>query len=123
MNSYGNQQYKEQSVNTMTKSEMLLLLLDELYKRIMRAEIAIKQENYELFDQSITRSVEIVMYLKNTLDRKYPISGELSRMYDFFIYELSRIKAKRSDEIIKELKPLVEELRTTFREAEKNVQF
>lgn len=123
MNSYGNQQYKEQSVNTMTKSEMLLLLLDELYKRIMRAEIAIKQENYELFDQSITRSVEIVMYLKNTLDRKYPISGELSRMYDFFIYELSRIKAKRSDEIIKELKPLVEELRTTFREAEKKVQF
>ncbi|MDD3141204.1 MAG: flagellar export chaperone FliS [Lachnospiraceae bacterium] len=122
MNAHGYQQYKEQSVNTMTKSEMLLLLLDELVKRIMRAEIALKQENYELFDQSITRAVEIVMYLKSTLNRKYEISGELSRMYDFFIFDLSRIKAGRDEAVILELRPLVEDLRNTFREAGKQVQ-
>lgn len=122
MNVNGYQQYKEQSVNTMTKSEMLLLLLDELVKRIMRAEIALKQENFELFEQSVTRSVEIVIYLKSTLNRRYEISEELSRMYDFYIFELSRIKAGRDEAVILELRPLVEDLRNTFREAGKQVQ-
>ena len=34
----GYQQYKMQSVNTMTRSEMLLLLYDELIKRLNRAQ-------------------------------------------------------------------------------------
>ncbi|MGO5053678.1 flagellar export chaperone FliS [Lachnospiraceae bacterium LCP25S3_G4] len=119
----GYQQYKEQSVNTMTKGEMLLLLYDELVKRLVRAQMALKQENYEVFEQSITRACDIVSYLKQTLDRSYAISEELSRMYDFFIYELSRIKARRDESIIEELKPLVEELRNAFREAGKSVQY
>ena len=36
------QQYKTQSVNTMTASEMLLLLFDELVKRLGRAELALE---------------------------------------------------------------------------------
>ena len=34
MDMRGFQQYKEQSVNTMTQSELLLLLYDELFKRL-----------------------------------------------------------------------------------------
>ena len=41
MNKNGYQQYKEQSVNTMTKGEMLLLLYSVLLKRLMRAELAL----------------------------------------------------------------------------------
>ena len=36
----GYEQYKMQSVNTMTSSEMLLLLYDELMKRLARAQVA-----------------------------------------------------------------------------------
>ena len=38
MDMRGFQQYKEQSVNTMTQSELLLLLYDELFKRLTQAE-------------------------------------------------------------------------------------
>lgn len=117
MNANGYQQYKTQSVNTMTASEMLLLLFDELVKRLTRAELALEVKDEELFEQSVTRAGEIVQYLKATLDRKYPISRELRIMYDFFIYELSRISAGRKPEVIQELKELVEELREAFREA------
>lgn len=113
------QQYKTQSVNTMTASEMLLLLFDELVKRLGRAELALEAEDYDLFGQSVTRSGEIVQYLKATLDRNYPISRELSAMYDFFIYEIGRISAGRNPKVIAELKHLVEELREAFREASK----
>lgn len=121
MNLNGYQHYKEQSVSTMTSGEMLLLLFDELLKRLLRAEIALKKPDYVLFDQSVTRSTEIVRYLKDTLDMQYEISHELSRMYDFFLYELSRLSASRKPLIIAELRPLIEELRDAFREASKTV--
>lgn len=117
----GYTQYKEQAVMTMTNSEMLLLLYDELLKRLMRAEIALEQQDDELFTTSVTRCQDIVRYLKNSLDSRYAISRELRRMYDFFLYELGRIAAGRRKDVIEEVKPLVKELRDTFEEAGKAV--
>ncbi len=121
MGASGYQQYKAQTVMTMTAGEMLLLLYDELTKRLMRAELALQKQDYKLFDASVTRSTEIVRYLKSTLNFNYEISRELNRMYDFFLFELSRLSAGRKPEIIGELKPLVKELRDAFAEAEKKV--
>lgn len=115
----GYQQYKTQSVMTMTPGEMLLLLYDELLKRLMRAELALDKEDYDVFGQSIKRCKEIVQYLKSTLNFKYSISGQLQSMYDFFLYELSRVEAGRKKAVIEELKPLVRELREAFEEAGK----
>lgn len=121
MNANGFQHYKEQSINTMTSGELLQLLYDELIKRLLRAELALKKEDYPLFERSIKRATEIVRYLKQTLDLQYEIGRELNRMYDFFLYELSRINAGRNPAVIEELKPLVEQLRDAFREAAKQV--
>ena len=46
----GYEQYKMQSVNTMTHGEMLLLLYDELLKRLTRAQIALDDKNYDSFE-------------------------------------------------------------------------
>lgn len=115
----GYQQYKNQAVSTMTQGEMLLLLFDELVKRITRAELALKDQDNVVFEQSVNRAVDIIKYLKQTLNREYAISVHLRALYDFFIYELSRVKASRRQAILDELKPLVEELRDAFRQAEK----
>ena len=120
MASYGYQHYKEQTINTMTPGEMLNLLYDELLKRLTRAELALEKKDYALFDQSVQRSIEIVVYLKDTLNYEYEISAELKRMYDFFLYEFSRIKAGRKAEVIAEIRPLILELRDAFREAERS---
>ena len=119
MNGY--QQYKTQSVSTMTASEMLLLLFDELVKRLTRAELALEVGDEQLFNQSVVRSREIVQYLRTTLDRRYAISQELYAMYYFFIFELGRISAGRNPKAIADLKSLVEELREAFREASKTL--
>lgn len=115
----GYEQYKMQSVNTMTHGEMLLLLYDELIKRLTRAQLALNDENYESFDKSVQRAKDIVHYLDKTLNMEYEISYELRRMYEFFLYELSRLQAGRNSAVIHELKPLVAELRDAFREASK----
>ena len=115
----GYQQYKEQSVNTMTQSELLLLLYDELVKRATRAELALSQKDYPLFEASVDRCVDIIHYLDDTLDHQYEISGDLSRLYEYFCYELSRVKAGRNMEELQRVKPMLGELRDSFRTASK----
>ena len=116
---HGYEQYKMQSVNTMTRGEMLLLLYDELLKRLGKAELALKEKQYSVFEQSIQRSRDIVRYLDRTLNMEYPISRQLRRLYEYFLYDISRIQAGRNTAVIKELRDLVEELRDAFREAAK----
>lgn len=120
MNGAGYQAYKKQSLTTMTQGELLLVLYDELMKRLMRAEYALEKQDYAMFEQSVGRSAEIVNYLNSTLDRTIPISMELARMYDFFKFHLARIEAGRDAKKIEELKALVKELREAFAAAEKN---
>lgn len=115
----GYQHYKEQTVNTMTPGEMLNLLYDELLKRLTRSELALENKDYELFEQSIQRSMDIVTYLRDTLNFQYEISNELKRLYDFFLYELVRIKAGRNSVVIGEIRPLIMDLRDSFREAQR----
>ncbi|MGL5255941.1 MAG: flagellar export chaperone FliS [Proteocatella sp.] len=114
---YGYEQYKQQSVNSMTKGEQLILLFDEVVKSLIKSEIAIKENNYELLDASMQKATDIVRYLIQILDRSIPISQDLYRMYDFFLYEFSRIKAGRKLDTLLEVKDMVVEMRDAFKEA------
>lgn len=116
----GYQQYKENSIDTMTQGELLLTLYDELMKRLTRAELALEKQDYAEMEAAVDRSTEIIRYLSGTLDRKYEISGNLYRLYDFFCYELARVKFGRNTEELKHVKRMVGELRDAFRTAAQN---
>lgn len=117
MDMRGYQQYKEQSMSTMTQTELLLLLYDELVKRLLRAELSLEQKDFDLFEQSIDRCLEIIRHLNDTLDLQYPISTDLRRMYDYFCYELNRVKFGLNMEELRRIKPMLIDLRDTFRTA------
>ena len=114
----GYQQYKEQSIATMTQEELLLLLYDELVKRLVQVD----KKEYPLFEASVQRGIEIIDYLDSTLDRKYEISHSLGRLYEYFHYELGRAKIGRRKEPLTGVKIKAGELREAFREAEKNAK-
>ena len=120
MENKGYQQYKEQSINSMTPNELLLLLYDELVKWLGRCELALAQQNYPLLDESVDRSLAILRYLDDTLDPQYPISRDLHRLYDFFSYELNRVKLGRNKAELDKIRPMLTDLRDTFRIADKN---
>lgn len=120
MDNKGFQHYKEQAVSTMTQGELLLLLYDELIKRTTRASLALDKEDYPLFEASIDRSLEIIRYLDDTLDPQYPISANLTRLYEYFCYELNRVKAGRNKKELARVRPMIAELRDSFRTAAKN---
>ena len=120
MDMRGYQQYKEQSINTMTQGELLLLLYDELYKRLSMAELMLDQKDYPVYETCIERAVAIIEYLDATLDRQYPISKNLAQLYEYFTYELGRAKIGRRKEVLTHAKSMVGELRDAFRQAQKS---
>ena len=120
MDARGYQQYKQQSINSMTAGELLLLLYDELVKRSTLASIALDKADWPTFEATMDRCIDIVNYLDETLDHKYPISRDLSRMYDYFTYELGRVKIGRNKAVLEQLRPMLADMRDTFRAAEKN---
>ncbi len=120
MDMRGYQRYREDSLNTMTPGELLLLLYDELVKRLTLAELELSKEHYPAFEAAVDKSLDIIRYLDDTLDRKYPISKNLDRLYDYFCYELSRVKAGRNGTELTRVKGMVSELRDSFRQADKN---
>lgn len=103
----------------MTQGELLLLLYDELVKRLTQAEIARNKEDWPLFEASVQRGIDIVSYLDNTLDKQYSISTNLAQLYEYFTYELNRVKIGRRSDPLAHVKSMVEELREAFREAQK----
>ena len=121
MNATGYQKYKSNSVATMTQGELLLLLMDELVKRLLRANIALEQGDMPLFESSVQRCIDIVRYLDDTLDRRYEVSRNLHRLYDFFCYDLNRISLGRNKRELHRVTPMITDLRDTFRIAEKAV--
>ena len=109
MDARGYQNYKQQSINSMTSGELLLLLYDALDK-----------QDWPVFETALDRCTDIVNYLDETLDHQYPISQDLARMYDYFTYELGRIKVGRNKSELERLRPMLAEMRDAFRAAEKN---
>ncbi len=120
MDARGYQHYREQSLNTMTNEELLLILYDELVKRVHRCGMALEQKDYALLDASADRSIEILRYLDNTLNMNYPVSHQLHRLYEFFTYEMQRVKFGRNKEELEKIRPMITDLRDTFRVAERN---
>lgn len=116
----GYQHYREESLNTMTQGELLLLVYDELVKRLKLASLELEQEHYQNFEGAVDRAVAIIHYLSDTLDRQYPISANLDRLYEYFCYELSRVKAGRNKAELERVTTMAGELRDSFRQAEKN---
>lgn len=120
MDRRGYQQYKQQSVNSMTSGELLLLLYDELVKRATMASIALDKGDFPAFEAAIDRCTDIVNYLDETLDRQYPISRDLARMYEYFTYQLGRIRIGRNKKELETLRPMLMDLRDAFHAAEKS---
>lgn len=113
-------QYKEQTINTMTKEELLLLVYDELVTRLHRCDLALSSGKMEEFEASADRCIAIIHYLDDTLDRRYPVSRDLHRLYEYFNYELTRVKIGRNKKELDSVRPMIIDLRDTFRTASKN---
>lgn len=115
------EQYKKQSVMTMTQGELVVQLFEGCSKKLNAAVFYYESDKTEKAEEELYKAQRIVNYLNASLDRTVPISRELSSLYDFFIRMIVKAKVKSSTDIIKEIIPMIDGLGDSFREAERIV--
>ncbi|SFG24638.1 flagellar export chaperone FliS [Oribacterium sp. WCC10] len=116
--------YKEDTIFSMSPVELLILLYDECMKDLRKADMALEDGDITAFEDYIAKTVKIIRYLINTLDMSIPISRDLRRLYDYIIYDLSKVKAsgKSLKGEIPKLVEIIEDLRDGFEGASHLVQ-
>jgi flagellar protein FliS len=113
------EQYKQTSVNTMTKGELLILLYDEAIKKLNQSKLLMENKDYENANISLEKTRKIFNHLIVTLDDKYQISKDLADMYMFFNTEIIKASSSKSSAYIEQILPIVKDLRNTWAEADK----
>lgn len=113
------QQYKSQSLETLTKGEIVVKLFEEASKQISMGIFFANNANTFKSYSCIAKAQKIISTLNFSLDMKYAISIELNEMYLFLHQKLGEANAKKDVALMKELLSLVDDLKVTFRQAEK----
>lgn len=113
------QQYKAQTLETLTKGEIVVKLFEEASKQISMGIFFEKNGNSYKSYNSIAKAQKIIQTLNFSLDMRYAISLELNDMYLFLHGKLGEAIAKKDIALMKELLSLVDDLKVTFRQAEK----
>ena len=118
------EKYKEDTVFSMSPVELLILLYDECMKDLRKAHIALEDGDMTTFEEYIGKSQKIIRYLIHTLDMSIPVSKDLRRLYDYIIFDFSKVRAggKRMAGEIPKLIEIIQNLRDGFDGASKKVQ-
>ena len=114
-------QYKESTIYSMSNLELLLLLYDEAVKRLKMALTGDADKKYETLGTGTDKKNLMGLRSIPILDMQYPISKDLKRIYEYLIYDISRVKAgrERRAEEIPRISHILSELRDAFNQAGK----
>lgn len=116
-------QYQTQSVMTMTQGEMLFKLYDEIIKQLNIGIDAIDENpDVNTRNTSLIKAQKILNHLRINLNFEYDISNSLYSLYEFFIRYIVEANLKNESELLIEILPLIEDLRDTYLEAEKQLK-
>ena len=113
------QQYKSQSLETLTKGEIVVKLFEEASKQISTAIFLSNRGEAVKAYNCIAKAQKVISVLDSSLDRKFAISIELDQLYMFIREKLSEAVLNEDVELMKRLLKIVDELKVTFRQAEK----
>ncbi|WP_313345165.1 flagellar export chaperone FliS [Sedimentibacter sp.] len=113
------EQYKINSINTMTKGELLIMIFDELIKKLNCSIVLIENKDFKQSKIYLDKSKKIINHLIVTLDDQYEITPNLKELYMFFNKELIKAAGYNDAKYINEIMPMIKDLRNTWAEADK----
>ncbi|MBX4265166.1 flagellar export chaperone FliS [Clostridium estertheticum] len=120
-NAYGNafNTYKSNSVNFASKEQLLLMLVDGASKFSKIGRQAIIDKDVKKAHENIVKTQNIFYELMVTLDvaKGGDWAESLMKVYDFITRKLTEANIKKSEKIMDEIIPLIEDVRDTWNEA------
>ena len=113
------QQYKQQSVMSMTAVEMLTALYDAAMKDFELAKIANEKKDIQGVNKNLQKVQAIFRYLRANLDFKYDISKNLDQLYEYFLNVAIQANIKKDFSQVDEVITMIKELRDTYVQADR----
>lgn len=114
--------YKQNSVNTASKEQLLLMLVDGAVKYTKIARLAILDKNIERAHKELVRVQDIFLELMITMDRGSKAMDDLYQLYEYIKNELAKANMKKDIKIIDEVLPLIEEIRDMWHEVDMRIK-
>jgi flagellar protein FliS len=119
-----NTAYRKTQIETASPEALILMLYDGAIKFIGQAEIAFEENNIEQISNLLLRIQAIFTELLTALDKDKggEIAVNLERLYVFFLEQLGEANVKKDPKPLKDIKPLVIDIRNTWEKAMKEHQ-
>jgi flagellar protein FliS len=114
------QQYKEQSLSTLSSGEILVKLFEECIKQLNIGQRALIEKDYGKSTPALSKAQEIIDTLSVSLDMRFPISSQLRPMYTFISQQIGQANLNKKEKQISDVLPLVKDLRESFDTAQKD---
>ncbi|CEH30582.1 Flagellar protein FliS [Aneurinibacillus migulanus] len=111
------QRYKQNTVNTASPEELVLMLYKGAVRFINAAQKELAAGNIMAAHQHNVRVQDIVTELMGGLNMDVPIAEELMKLYDFLLHRLIEANVKKDASILEEVKGFFNEFIATWSEA------
>jgi flagellar protein FliS len=119
MNKNGANQYKQMSIKTANRGQLLIMLYEAAIQNIRRAIAAIEKKDLSTKGILIGKAHDILNELTNTLDFEVggQVATDLERLYNFIIEQLVKANVENSSEKLSSVNKILETLLSGWKEA------
>lgn len=116
---YGANKYKQTSVKTANRGQLLIMLYESAIKNVKKAAECLDRKDIAGKGQAIVKAHDIINELNNTLDFEVggQIARDLERLYHFMTDQLIKANVENKKEPLQEVQKLMETLLDGWRVA------
>lgn len=122
-NGYGANQYRQTSITTASRGQVLLMLYEAAIRNVKKATFAIEKRDIPTKGVAIGKAHDIINELLNTLnfDAGGKIARDLERLYNFIAEQLVKANIENNAEPLKNALKILENLLEGWRGAVEQV--
>jgi flagellar biosynthetic protein FliS len=108
--------YRNNSIQTASPAELTLMLYEGAIKFCNIAMIAMENGDIQKTNINIIKAEKIIVELRTTLDKKYPVSKDFDVVYDYIYRRLVEANITKQKEVLEEALGYIREMRDTWKE-------
>jgi flagellar protein FliS len=109
-------QYANNRIMTASPAELTLMLYEGAIKFCNIAIEAIGNKDIQRAHTNIVKAQNVIDYLTQTLDMKYPVAKDFENIYNYLSRRLVEANVSKDSEILKEVAEHLRSVRETWKE-------
>nr|WP_294492599.1 flagellar export chaperone FliS [uncultured Anaerosporobacter sp.] len=111
--------YQNNKIKTANKAELTLMLYDGAIKFCNKAKVAMEEGNIQETNSNIIKAENVIVELRTSLNKKYPVSEDFERVYDYVYRRLIEANIHKDKDVLEDAIRIIREMRETWVEVMK----